>query len=253
MTALMKRVKLVNATTVAFRQLFLGDSSDLRPFLPKSYLRLVDNQSTGGATINAATFSLRYSNVERDVSTDTEPPHEPSTEYGLGLIKYWGSPFRQGGETLAFTTRASGIGTAIAQAVGKDVAPNQALLSSKGKDVTSKDWYDIDDRFNLIDSTHQIFAGAEVGADLRDVASISHLIGISPYLGIGLDDIWAGHKRRNVYGAGGVAFDLHVAKYSIYLGIWRELHYNNTYNSWKESRGMIGFRVMSIDMDRIHR
>ncbi len=241
---------VTRAVVVAFWNRFVGECDcDADKRLPKSYYRLVDNMNTGSATINEGTFVLRYASNAQDVETDEHPRQEPFSEYGLSILKEWGTPFHSAGETLAFTTSASGIGKAVATALGADADPGHSLLSRKS--VSPSDWYNVDVRFNLIDSTHQILTGAEAGVDFRDAVSIAHLIGLTPSLGVGVDDFWAGSRRRNVYAGAGIALDLHIAKYAISVGAWRELHYNSTYRTWNEWRGVIGFRVMSIDLDRV--
>ena len=248
-----------NAVTLAVRSLLLhltdrnfearANASDIATLVPTAYRTLIDDNKIGSRTINKSAFAMRFGELRnlRDL------PQQPTTEWGFSVETRTGTPGWLNKSALAWSIRLSDT-----------VKSFKALVSHRGDshDVVGTDqqgsqgqrsapWrLALLNRYEIIDERGKILDSFEIGG-YSDYLRVYHgAFGLSPKLTLGIDSIWDGTRKRNYYGGAGVSFDMHVGKQILFLDFDRQWHRGSSIHSAPSLRITIGYRVMSVDLDR---
>jgi hypothetical protein len=227
------RAAVLDATAQSLTAFLLGisgGSADSIDFLaqcivdtiPNSYYPLRPN-SLLVQTNNEADFLLNYSPIAVPQAGKTSPPR----------FWVWG---------LATESKHSDVET---------IDESSLAFTLTGM----PDWggFRVEIRGEIVDSNENFFDAAEASAFSPFVrfppkGAFGKVFGLGAKFSLGVDELWRGVERRNVYLGVGASLDVRAGKRILEFDIERLRHWNTTEGDAYSSRVTIGIRGLSLDL-----
>jgi len=206
---------------------------------PAEYRTLMAGEADGirgGINKNAAV--LEFDDWESADATPTR--RQASTEWGFSVAQSLAAANRNSASELGWNIRSTDLLCGF-----KRLAPGAQTCDANRVRETG-----FVNRWSVVDSDGYFFDSLEMAYYFGMHRWGYDVVGLSAKLTAGVDEVWRGGSRRNVYGGGGLSLDLHLGKRVIYLDVDDQWHKVRHQNSFDSVRIMLGFRVMSIDLER---